>query len=249
MPLPLLPATLLPGETTYPSELQVLVNRLASVLFTPDQPRDFYRHTSPDQAPAESLWLDQRSGALKAQNSSSVWRTILSGNFNYMVYPTHGTIPNGQLGGTSLFNKDLAPTALNGVELASLTAKPYMIGNRMFVLAHLPVLSASESDITVFGTLNCPTSAQQVFAASTVTVRGPGQSGEGAEMTSLLVLGVHTPAASDLNANGELTYRFRVGTDDADAQVYYNRKTPTPTDGAFQNFMKITMLSIEIPSV
>lgn len=226
-----MPGTLLPGETTYPSDLQLLVNRLASVLFTPEQPRDFYRHTSPDQAPGDSLWLDQRSGALKAQNSSSVWKTILAGNFSYIVSPTNGSVaPN-----TSLFNPAVAPIAGNGKDILSFGTKPYLAGNRILVFAHIPGVTASENDVTVYGTLVC---GSVVFGIATTTVRI-------GELNSMLVLGVHTPAVSDYNAAGEVVYRLRLGTDDADAQVYYNRKIDTD---AFQNFMKITMLAIEVPS-
>jgi hypothetical protein len=234
MPLPLIPATLLPGETTYPADLQTLVNRLAATLYTPEQPRDFYRHTSPDQAPDEALWLDQRSGALKAKNASSVWQTILSGNFNYVVYPNNAIIPSGT-SGTNLFDANLAPAADDGVEVASLTSKPYIAGNKMLVIAHVPMVASSESDVTVYGILVCGSS---VFGVSTATTRF-------GEMQSLLVLGIHTPSVAELT-NGTVTYKLRLGTDDSDAQVYYNRKSP---NDVFQNFMKITMLSLEIPSV
>lgn len=232
MPQPLTPGTLLPGETTYPSELQVLVNRLATVLFTQEPPKDFYRHNSPDQAPAESLWLDYRSGALKAQNISSAWRGVLGGNFSVGQSSNNGALSIN----SNLFNPSTAVTSSQGHQIATFKVKPYTAGNFVFVGAWIPAVTASESDVTVYGTLACGT---QVIGVSTTTVRLN-------ELNSLFVAGVHTVGNGDISA-GEVTYTLRLGTDDNDAQVYYNRKVVA--GDVFNNFLKTVFFAVEVPAV
>jgi hypothetical protein len=230
MPLPLIPATLQPGETNYPSDLQVLVNRLAANLFTPDTPKEFFRHNSPDQVPSDALWSDVRNGTLKFQDNQSQWRTALSANSSYGVEVDNATVQAG----TAIFNSMQTPTVSMGVEISSFKVKPYTSNNRYVVLAHVPGISANGENINAYGTLVC---GSVVFSLSCVNT-GINR------LQNMFLLGAYSPAPSDLNAAGEVTFKLRLGTDNAAVQLYYNRKSPTDT---FNNFMRITMVGIEIP--
>jgi hypothetical protein len=230
MPLPLIPGTLLPGETNYPNDLQSLLQRFAANLFTPDPPKEFFRHTSPDQVPSDSLWSDTRNGTLKFQNSASQWKNAISGNFSFGVEADNATVqPN-----TGLFNSLQTPTSTSGNEISVLKAKPYSVLNRFLVLAHIPGVSANENNVNVYATLVCGSIVFGLTCANTGLNK----------LQSLFLVGAHTLSTSDIDAQGDVTFRLRLGTDDATAQLYYNRKSPTDT---FNNFMKITMVAIEVP--
>jgi hypothetical protein len=62
----------------------------------------------------------------------------------------------------------------------------------------------------------------------------------------LFVAGVHTVGTGDISA-GEVTYTLRLGTDDNDAQVYYNRKVVA--GDVFNNFLKTVFFAVEVPAV
>jgi hypothetical protein len=228
MPLPLIPGKLRPTELLYPADLQALVNRLASNLFTPEQPRDFYKHNSPDQAPGDALWLDTRNGALKAQDAGR-WANVLAGNTGWVCSAENGSVPAG----APKVSPSEWPSTTMGVEVTRLEFAPAAAQNRVLLFAHLPAVAASRSDVTVYGLLTAPSGP---VAMSTVTVRYGALQG-------LIVLGVHAPGASDV-VSGSIVYTLRVGTDDHDVTIYYNRLNSTD---AFSDFMRASIIAMEIP--
>ena len=230
MPLPLIPGNLRPTELQYPTDLQVLVNRLAANLFTPEQTRDFYRHNSPDQAPGDALWLDTRNGGLKAQDAGR-WNNVLAGNTGWVCSPQNGSVSAGD----PKVSPSEWPSTLAGKEVTRLTFTPVAAQNRVLLFAHLPAVTASKNDVTVYGLLNAPSGT---VAMSTATVRYGALQG-------LTLLGVHAPGASDL-VSGSIVYTLRVGTDDRvpDVTLYYNRLNGTD---AFRDFMRPSIIAMEIP--
>lgn len=229
MPLPLIPGTLQPGQNNYPMELQSLVNLLAANLFTTETPKEFFRHNSPNQVPTDSLWADLRDGTLKFQDSGGTWVNARSGNFYISATPTNGLVSAG----TNIFNSAQSPNSTRGIEIANLSVRPFSPSNRMFVAAHVPAVCAGEENINVYATLVRGSTVVSI-TSETATMNN---------LRSMFVMGIDSFSAGDIQ-NGLLSYRLRLGTDDATAQVYYNRKHTTDT---FNNFMRVTMFAVEVP--
>ena len=180
--IPLQHGNLVPGEDTYPNTPQVLLQRFASNLFVPELPQQFYSHNSPDQVPVGAVWFDTSDKALKTYDSG--WRPVLAGNTAFRVYANNGAIAAN----TNIFSKNAAPTGNRGQEICTLTFVPRVSGNRVVVTAHVPAVTTTENDITVFGML---TAGNSPFGVSTVSCRA-------GVLNGLFITSIHTPAASDV---------------------------------------------------
>ena len=225
---PLVPGTLIPGEDTYPSKPQELLEHFAGNLFVPAQPLFFYKHNSPAQAPSESLWYNITNSSLKVKDTLG-WSNVLGGNTEFKVRPDNNAISAN----TRIFSKSVAPTASNGTEVCSVSLTPRAVSNRVIVMAQVPAITTSSDNITIFGTLRA---SGAPFAMGTTFCRSGNFSG-------LFVMGVHSPSPSDVTG-GVITYYLNIGTDDSTSAIYYNRQSPTD---AFGNALNIQMTATEIP--